>query len=79
MFGRCGYTGIEKKVSYVIFITSLNWRIKMEQDKELESRIEEVLKAEKETRIPRMTKKDYIIAAVITLISLLGIIGGFFL
>ena len=51
----------------------------MEQNKELESRIEEVLKAEKENKIPRMTKRDYIIAAVITAISLLGIIGGFFL
>ena len=51
----------------------------MEQDKELESRIEEILKAEKNNTVPRMTKKDYIIAAVITLISLLGIIGGFFL
>ena len=51
----------------------------MEQDKELESRIAEVLKAEKENKIPRMTKRDYIIAAVITAISLLGIIGGFFL
>ncbi|MBQ6017658.1 MAG: hypothetical protein IJL19_07235 [Clostridiales bacterium] len=51
----------------------------MEQDKELESRIEEVLKAEKENQIPRMTKRDYIIAAVITIVCLLGIIGGFFL
>ena len=50
----------------------------MEQDKELESRIEEVLKAEKENQIPRMTKRDYIIAAVITIVCLLGIIGGFF-
>ena len=46
---------------------------------ELDSRIEEVIQAEKKNVIPRMTKKDYIIAAVITLISLLGIIGGFFL
>ena len=51
----------------------------MEPNKEIESRIEEVLKAEKENKIPRMTKKDYIIAAVITVITLLGIIGGFFL
>ena len=51
----------------------------MEDNRELDSRIEEVLRAEKEYKIPRMTKKDYIIAAVITLISLLGIIGGFFL
>ena len=33
------------------------------------------LKAEKENKIPRMTKRDYIIAAVITVLSLLGIIG----
>ena len=51
----------------------------MEKDNELESRIEEVLKAEKDNKIPRMTKRDYIIAAVITVIALLGIIGGFFL
>ena len=51
----------------------------MEKDNELESRIEEVLKAEKENKIPRMTKRDYIIAAILTLICLLGIIGGFFL
>ena len=51
----------------------------MEPNKEIESRIEEVLKAEKENTIPRMTKQDYIIAAVITAIALLGIIGGFFL
>ena len=51
----------------------------MEPNQEIESRIEEVLKAEKENRIPRMTKQDYIIAAVITAIALLGIIGGFFL
>lgn len=51
----------------------------METDKELESRIDEVLRAEKENKIPRMTKRDYIIAAVITVIALLGIIGGFFL
>ena len=51
----------------------------MNSDNELDSRIEEVLKAEKNNNIPRMTKKDYIIAAVITVISLLGIIGGFFL
>ena len=51
----------------------------MEPDKEIESRIEEVLKAEKENKIPRMTKRDYIIAAILTLICLLGIIGGFFL
>ena len=51
----------------------------METNKELESRIAEVLQAEKENKIPRMTKKDYIIAAVITVITLLGIIGGFFL
>ncbi|MBR3341900.1 MAG: hypothetical protein IKG30_09790 [Clostridiales bacterium] len=51
----------------------------MEKDNELESRIEEVLKVEKENKIPRMTKRDYIIAAVITVIALLGIIGGFFL
>ena len=51
----------------------------MEPNKEIESRIEEVLKAEKENKIPRMTKKEYIIAAVITVIALIGIIGGFFL
>ena len=51
----------------------------METDKELESRIDEVLRAEKENKIPRMTKQDYIIAAVIIAISLIGIIGGFFL
>ena len=51
----------------------------MEQDKELESRIDEILKAEKENNIPHMTKKDYIIAAVIIGVTLLGIIGGFFL
>lgn len=51
----------------------------MEPNKEIESRIEEVLKAEKEKKIPRMTKTDYIIAAVITVLALLGIIGGFFL
>ena len=51
----------------------------METNKELESRIAEVLQAEKENKIPRMSKLDYIIAAVITVITLLGIIGGFFL
>lgn len=51
----------------------------METDKELESRIDEVLRAEKENKIPHMTKRDYIVAAVIIAISLLGIIGGFFL
>ena len=51
----------------------------MEPNTEIESRIEEVLKAEKENKIPRMTRQDYIIAAVITVIALLGIIGGFFL
>ena len=51
----------------------------MEPNTEIESRIEEVLKAEKENKIPRMTRQDYIIAAVITAIALLGIIGGFFL
>ena len=51
----------------------------MEPNTEIETRIEEVLKAEKENKIPRMTKQDYIIAAVITAIALLGIIGGFFL
>lgn len=51
----------------------------MDSKSELDSRIEEVIQAEKKNVIPRMTKKDYIIAAVITLISLLGIIGGFFL
>ena len=51
----------------------------MEPNTEIESRIEEVLKAEKENKIPRMTKQDYIIAAVITALALLGIIGGFFL
>lgn len=51
----------------------------METDKELESRIDEILRAEKENKLPRMTKRDYIIAAIITAISLLGIIGGFFL
>ena len=59
--------------------TSILLESLMEQDKELETRIEEVLKAEKENKIPRMTKRDYIIAAVITFICLLGIIGGFFL
>lgn len=51
----------------------------METDKELESRIDEILIAEKENKLRRMTKRDYIIAAIITAISLLGIIGGFFL
>ena len=51
----------------------------MDSQNELETRIDEILKAEKENKIPRMTKKDYIIAAVITVASLLGIIGGFFL
>ena len=51
----------------------------MNSENELETRIDEVLKAEKENKIPRMTKQDYIIAAVITSVSLLGIIGGFFL
>ena len=51
----------------------------MKTNKELESRIAEVLQAEKENKIPRMTKLDYIIAAVITVMTLLGIIGGFFL
>lgn len=51
----------------------------MDSQNELETRIDEILKAEKENKIPRMTKKDYIIAAVITVVSLLGIIGGFFL
>ena len=51
----------------------------METDKELESRIDEILIAEKENKLHRMTKRDYIIAAIITAISLLGIVGGFFL
>ena len=51
----------------------------METDKELESRIDQILQAEKDNVIPRMTKRDYIIAAIITAISLLGIVGGFFL
>ena len=51
----------------------------MDSNSELETRIEAVLQAEKKNTIPRMTKRDYIIAAVITAISLLGIIGGFFL
>lgn len=51
----------------------------MDSENELETRIDEILKAEKQNTIPRMTKKDYIIAAVITVVSLLGIIGGFFL
>ncbi len=51
----------------------------MDNNNEIESRIEQVLQAEKENNIPRMTKRDYIIAAVITAIALLGIIGGFFL
>lgn len=51
----------------------------MENDVELEMRIEEVLRSEKKNTIPRMTKRDYIVVAVITLASLLGIIGGFFL
>ena len=53
--------------------------INMEKDSELESRISQVLQSEKDNAIPRMTRKDYIIAAVITLIALAGIIGGFFL
>ena len=51
----------------------------MNSENEIESRIDEILKAEKQNTIPRMTMKDYIIAAVITVVSLLGIIGGFFL
>lgn len=51
----------------------------MDSENELETRIDEILKAEKQNTIPRMTKKDYIIAAVITVVSLIGIIGGFFL
>ena len=51
----------------------------MYKDSELESRIDQVLQSEKENLIPRMTKKDYIIAAIITVIALIGIIGGFFL
>ena len=51
----------------------------MNSENEIESRIDEILKAEKQNTIPRMTKKDYIIAAIITVVSLLGIIGGFFL
>ncbi len=51
----------------------------MDSNTELDSRIGEILKAEKDNSIPRMTKKDYIIAAVIIVISLIGIIGGFFL
>ena len=51
----------------------------MDSENELETRLDEILKAEKQNTIPRMTKKDYIIAAVITVVSLLGIIGGFFL
>ena len=51
----------------------------MDTENEIESRIEEVLKAEKQNVIPRMTKKDYIIAAVVTAVALIGIIGGFFL
>jgi hypothetical protein len=51
----------------------------MDSKNELDSRIEEVLQAEKKNVIPRMTKKDYIIAAVITAVSLIGIIWGFFL
>lgn len=51
----------------------------MNSENEIESRIDEIFKAEKQNTIPRMTKKDYIIAAVITVVSLLGIIGGFFL
>ncbi|MCQ2472675.1 MAG: hypothetical protein MJ098_00855 [Saccharofermentans sp.] len=51
----------------------------MTNDTELESRIDEILKSEKENAIPRMTKKDYIILAVLVGLSLLGIIGGFFL
>ena len=51
----------------------------MNSENEIETRIDEILKAEKQNTIPRMTKKDYIIAAVITVVSLLGIIGGFFL
>lgn len=51
----------------------------MDNDKELESRIEEIVKAEKDQKILRMTKRDYIIAGIIIVVSLLGIIGGFFL
>ena len=45
----------------------------------LRMRIEEMIRAEEENKIRRMTKKDYIIAAVITAISLAGIIWGFWL
>jgi|O1111metagenome_2_1110795.scaffolds.fasta_scaffold110286_2 hypothetical protein len=51
----------------------------MNSENELESRIDEILMAEKENKLHRMTKRDYIIAAIITAISLLGIVGGFFL
>ena len=51
----------------------------MNTDSELNSRIEEMNLAEKDNLIRRMTKKDYIIAAVITAISLAGIIWGFWL
>ena len=51
----------------------------MDTDSELNSRIEEMIRAEEENKIRRMTKKDYFIAAVITAISLAGIIWGFWL
>ncbi|MCR5060640.1 MAG: hypothetical protein K6A80_06370 [Saccharofermentans sp.] len=51
----------------------------MDTDNELNSRIEEMLRVEKENKIHRMTKTDYIIAAIITAISLAGIIWGFWL
>ena len=46
-------------------------------ERELERRIDEV---SKNSDIPRMTKKDYIIAAVFAVVCLLGVIlGGIFL
>ena len=48
----------------------------MKDDEELIRRIEEV---QKNSGIPRMTKKDYIIMAVFTIICLIGVILGGFL
>jgi len=48
-------------------------------DDELVSRIDEIEGYDKTDKISHMTRRDYIVAAVITLLSLLGIIGGLFL
>ncbi len=48
----------------------------MKDDQELIRRIEEV---QKDSGIPAMTKKDYIIMAVFTVICLIGVILGGFL